>query len=87
MSTGRMTINYMAFLTVPSQKLAHWKEDPIYVFPEMKLQGLILNDFNNFKGSGIWEVKVVRNMSNAWVLAPIVVIDILFSLKFAAILE
>jgi hypothetical protein len=26
-------------------------------------------------------------MSNAWVLAPVVVIDILFSLKFAAILE
>jgi hypothetical protein len=40
----------MAFLTVPSQKLAHCKEDPIYVFPEMKLQDLILNDFNNFNG-------------------------------------
>jgi hypothetical protein len=26
-------------------------------------------------------------MSNAWVLAPIFVIDVLFSLKFAAILE
>ncbi len=35
MSTGRMIVNCMAFLTVPSQKLAHCKEDPIYVFPEM----------------------------------------------------
>ncbi len=50
MSKGRMIINYMEFLMVPSQKLAHCKEDPIYVFPEMKLQGLILNDFNNFDG-------------------------------------
>ncbi len=50
MSTGRMIVNYMEFLMVPSQKLAHCKEDPIYVFPEMKLQGLILNDFNNFNG-------------------------------------
>jgi len=50
MSTGRMIVNYMAFLTVPSQKLAHCKEDPIYRLPEMKLQGLILKDFNNFNG-------------------------------------
>jgi hypothetical protein len=28
-----------------------------------------------------------REDVNAWVLAPIVVIDVLFSLKFAAILE
>jgi hypothetical protein len=50
MSTGRMIVNYMEFLMVPSQKLAHCKEDPIYRLPEMKLQGLILNDFNNFNG-------------------------------------